>query len=195
MHIERGDLMTGPDQRPQRLATDRAEGAGEQDPASCGHRLAPRYDLVGPSYLLAFSAGLNDVPTATPRDRISSRGSGCRRSIHGAAPGSVSWPSGAGQVQSSSLLWFDETLAADPVGDIASFTGPVLIIWGEAEQIIPYGEVEAYLAATEGSAASTELVTIPEADHGDGFYSDQPEVDAMLHAALVEFFGSALGEG
>jgi len=97
-----------------------------------------------------------------------------------------------GQVQSSSLLWFDETLAADPVGDIASFTGPVLLVWGEAEQIIPYGEVEAYLAATEDSAASTELVTIPEADHGYGFYSEQPAVDDLLHRTLADFFTSTL---
>ncbi len=98
-----------------------------------------------------------------------------------------------GQVQSTSLLWFDETLAADPVGAIEGFAGAVLIVWGEAEQIIPYGEVEAYLAATEGSAASTELVTIPDADHGYGFYSDQPEVDAALHGALVDFFTTTLG--
>jgi pimeloyl-ACP methyl ester carboxylesterase len=97
-----------------------------------------------------------------------------------------------GQVQSTSLEWFEETLAADPAGDIQSFTGPVLIVWGEAEQTIPYGEVEAYVAATEGSAASTELVAIPEADHGYGFYSEQPEVDAALHGALVDFYVEAL---
>jgi len=97
-----------------------------------------------------------------------------------------------GQVQSSSLQWFDETLAADPAGDIESFTGPVLIVWGEAEQTIPYGEVEAFQAATEGSAASTQLVTIPDADHGYGFYSEQPEVDAILHQALVDFYAEAL---
>ncbi len=100
-----------------------------------------------------------------------------------------------GQVQSTSLQWFDETMAADPVGDIGSFSGPVLILWGEADQIIPYGEVEAYLAATEGSAASTELVMIPDADHGYGFYSDQPEVDAILHRSLVDFFTGAFAGG
>ncbi|HSM33994.1 MAG TPA: alpha/beta fold hydrolase [Anaerolineae bacterium] len=97
-----------------------------------------------------------------------------------------------GQVQATSLLWFDETLAADPAGDIASFVGPVLIVWGDAEQVIPYGEVEAYLATTEGSATSTKVVTIPEADHGYGFYSDQPEVDELLHSSLVDFFTGAL---
>lgn len=99
-----------------------------------------------------------------------------------------------GQVQATSLEWFDETIAADPVGDIGSFDGPVLIVWGEAEQIIPYGQVEAFQAATADSAAPTQVVTIPDADHGYGFYSEQPEVDAALHGALVDFFTDALGE-
>ncbi len=97
-----------------------------------------------------------------------------------------------GQVQSTSLQWFDETLAADPAGDIESFSGPVLIVWGEADQTIPYGEVEVYMAATENSAASTQIVTIPGADHGYGFYSEQPEVDALLHESLVDFYTDAL---
>ena len=97
-----------------------------------------------------------------------------------------------GQVQDTSLEWFDETLAANPVGDIEYFEGRALVLWGEAEQIIPFEEVEAYMAATEDSAKSNQLVTIPDADHGYGFYSDQPEVDAVLHQALVDFFTKAL---
>jgi hypothetical protein len=47
-------------------------------------------------------------------------------------------------------------------------------------------------AATADSAKSVSVVTIPDADHGYGFYSDQPAVDAMLHDALVSFFRKAL---
>ena len=36
------------------------------------------------------------------------------------------------------------------------------------------------------------LAVIADADHGYGFYSDQPEVDAALHSALVQFFQRAL---
>ncbi len=107
---------------------------------------------------------------------------------HGYATVLTQW----GQVQDTSLEWFDETLAANPVGDIEYFKGRALVLWGEAEATIPYGEVEAYMAATGGSAKSSQLVTIPGADHGYGFYSDQPEVDAMLHQALVDFFVKAL---
>jgi dienelactone hydrolase len=97
-----------------------------------------------------------------------------------------------GQVQDTSLEWFQETLAADPAGDIAYFDGRVQLIWGSSEQVIPFSQVEAFQAATADSAKRTTVVTIPEADHGYGFYSIQPEVDAILHSALVDFFRKAL---
>ena len=97
-----------------------------------------------------------------------------------------------GQVQNTSLEWFQETIAADPAGDISYFEGRVQLIWGEEEQIIPFSQVEALQAATAGTAKRTTTVTIPNADHGYGFYSDQPDVDAALHSALVQFFKRAL---
>lgn len=97
-----------------------------------------------------------------------------------------------GQVQDTSLEWFQETIAADPAEDLSYFDGRAQLIWGEDEQIIPYSQVELFQAAAAGSAKSLEIVTIPDADHGYGFYSDQPAVDSMLHDALVSFFGKAL---
>ncbi len=97
-----------------------------------------------------------------------------------------------GQVQNTSLEWFQETIAADPAGDIAYFEGRVALIWGENEQVVPFSQVEAMQAATAGAAKRTTTVTIPNADHGYGFYSDQPDVDAALHTALVRFFTKAL---
>ncbi len=96
-----------------------------------------------------------------------------------------------GQVQDTSLEWFQETIAADPADDLSYFDGRVQLIWGEAEQIIPHSQVELFQAAAD-SAKSVSVVTIPDADHGYGFYSDQPAVDATLHAALVGFFRKAL---
>ena len=77
-------------------------------------------------------------------------------------------------------------------GDIAYFDGRVQLIWGDREQVIPYTQVEAFQAATAEAAKRTTVVTIPEADHGYGFYSIQPEVDAILHSAVVDFFRKAL---
>ncbi len=97
-----------------------------------------------------------------------------------------------GQVQNTSLEWFQESIAADPARDLSYFDGRVQILWGTAEQIIPFSQVEAFQAATADHAKRTTTVTIPNADHGYGFYSDQPDVDAALHAALVRFFTNAL---
>lgn len=97
-----------------------------------------------------------------------------------------------GAVQDHSLEWFDETLQVDPAGEIEYFKGRVLVLWGEAEQIIPFGQAEAIMDATDDSAKSNQLITIPDADHGYGFYSDQPDVDALLHQSLVNFFKKAL---
>jgi pimeloyl-ACP methyl ester carboxylesterase len=97
-----------------------------------------------------------------------------------------------GQVQNTSLEWFQESIAADPARDLSYFDGRVELLWGQAEQIIPFSQVEAFQAATANSARRTTTITIPAADHGYGFYSDQPDVDAALHAALVRFFKNAL---
>ncbi len=96
-----------------------------------------------------------------------------------------------GQVQNTSLEWFQETIAANPTKDISYFRGRVEILWGTKDQIIPYREVSAYVAATR-HAKRTTVVKIADADHGYGFYSNQPKVDAALHAALVAFFTKAL---
>ena len=70
-----------------------------------------------------------------------------------------------GQVQNTSLEWFQETIVADPAADIAYFEGRVELIWGENEQIIPFSQVEALQAATANAAnGQATTVTIPNAD-------------------------------
>ena len=97
-----------------------------------------------------------------------------------------------GQHQMTSLDWFNETLVANPVGDIEYFKGRVLVLRGNQDTVIPQSEADAYMAATEDSAKSNQFILIPNADHGYGFYSNQPEVDMVLHTALVDFFTKAL---
>jgi len=97
-----------------------------------------------------------------------------------------------GQQQMTSLQWFDETLAANPLNDIKNFEGDVLILHGAAEQIVPATEAQAYMDAVKGIAKSSLLVSIEGADHGYGFYSDQPEVTATLLKSITDFFTSKL---
>lgn len=96
-----------------------------------------------------------------------------------------------GQVQNTSLEWFQESIAAAPATDLSYFRGRVQLLWGDKEQIIPFSQVETFQAAAT-SAKRVSTVTIADADHGYGFYSDQPTVDDALHGALVQFFTRAL---
>jgi len=97
-----------------------------------------------------------------------------------------------GQHQMTSLQWFNETLAANPLNSLKDFKGDVLIIHGASEQIVPAAEAEAYMDIVKDSARSSALVSIEGADHGYGFYSDQPEVTSKLINSITDFFTSTL---
>lgn len=92
-----------------------------------------------------------------------------------------------GQVQHSSLQWFDELQQQKPIEWIKDFKGDILIIRGSLDEIIPESEPQAYMDAV-GNAKSSKFVEIQDADHGYGFYSDQPQVTEDLHNAIVNFF-------
>lgn len=97
-----------------------------------------------------------------------------------------------GQVQNSSLQWFNESFAAKPLEWIKNFKGDILIIRGAKDEIVPESEPQAYMDAVKDTAKSSLFVEIADADHGYGFYSDQPQVTEELHNALVNFFTEKL---
>ncbi len=93
-----------------------------------------------------------------------------------------------GQQQQLSGQWFDEMLESRPLDGIGKYTGPMLVVHGEADTIIPPEQNEAVVAAYP----SARIILVPEADHGYGFYSDQPKVSALVEGSFSEFFGENL---
>ena len=93
-----------------------------------------------------------------------------------------------GQQQQLSGAWFDEMLDSRPLEGISAYTGPMLVVHGDVDTVITPEQNEAVVAAYPAAS----IVLVPEADHGYGFYSDQPEVSAAVEGAFVEFFGEAL---
>jgi dienelactone hydrolase len=93
-----------------------------------------------------------------------------------------------GQQQQLSKQWFDELLASSPLDAIGNYTGAMLVVHGDKDTVIKPEEnanvVAAYLAAS--------VVLVPEADHGYGFYSDQPEVSALVESSFAKFFAENL---
>ena len=93
-----------------------------------------------------------------------------------------------GQKQQLSLQWFDELLASSPLDGIAAYQGPMLVVHGDKDVTIPPAENEAVVAAYPKAS----IVLVPDADHGYGFYSDQPDVTALVETSFADFFSTSL---
>lgn len=93
-----------------------------------------------------------------------------------------------GQTQQLSKTWFDELLVSKPLDAIGNFKGDMLIVYGDKDVVVP-AEVNQSVVAAYPAA---KVVVVPEADHGYGFYSDQPDVSALVESSIVEFFVDSL---
>lgn len=93
-----------------------------------------------------------------------------------------------GQQQQLSKQWFDELLASSPLDGIAAYKGPMLVVHGDKDTVIAKPEIDNVVAAYPAA----QLVTVPDADHGYGFYSDQPEVTKLVQDSFATFFAEAL---
>lgn len=93
-----------------------------------------------------------------------------------------------GQQQKLSKQWFDELIASRPLETISAYKGAMLVVHGDKDVVIKPAENEAVIAAYPAAS----IVLVPEADHGYGFYSDQPEVSALVESSFAKFFSEAL---
>lgn len=93
-----------------------------------------------------------------------------------------------GQQQKLSKQWFDELLASKPLENIGAYKGAMLVVHGDKDVVIKPAENEAVVAAYPAAS----IVLVPGADHGYGFYSDQPEVTALVEGSFAKFFAENL---
>ena len=93
-----------------------------------------------------------------------------------------------GQKQQLSKTWFDEMLASSPLDGISAYKGPMLVVTGDKDTVILPEEI----AAVQAAYPAASVVHVPEADHGYGFYSDQPEVTKLVEGSFATFFGENL---
>lgn len=93
-----------------------------------------------------------------------------------------------GQVQQLSLNWFEEMIASRPLENITNYDGAMLVVFGDQDDVVRAGVNQAVAEAY----AAAEIIVVPNADHGYGFYSDQPDVTAAVEDSLADFFSKAL---
>ena len=97
--------------------------------------------------------------------------------------GSYDYTTRYGQELSLSAQWFTDMMV-DPLANIDNYTGPMLVLHGDKDTVVD----DATNKLTVAAYPAAEEVIVPDADHGYGFYSDQPEVTAMVEGTITDFF-------
>ncbi len=91
-----------------------------------------------------------------------------------------------GDRQELGLQWFADMETSQPESVISGFEAAVQMIHGlDDSVVVPENSRRLRVAAT--AARSADLLLIPGADHGLGFYSDQPEISGQVIEATVSF--------
>lgn len=93
-----------------------------------------------------------------------------------------------GQEQELSLTWFEEMIASKPTELVSGSTLPMMMMFGDKDDVVRPNVGEALQAAVPAIAAHI----IEGADHGYGFYSDQPDVTETVETLLADFYTSNL---
>jgi dienelactone hydrolase len=91
-----------------------------------------------------------------------------------------------GQQQRLSCNWFGDMDGSMPLAAIGLYPGPVLVIQGDSDPIIPTSVAETVVEAAAASA-NVQLEIIPGADHGLGFYSGDPAVGDRVIELTTDF--------
>ncbi|MCX7027440.1 MAG: alpha/beta fold hydrolase [Spirochaetes bacterium] len=96
-----------------------------------------------------------------------------------------------GQVQDLSAKWFADNEEAKGLAAVSAFTGPILFVTGSADVIIPMPVIQATAAAAVASSG-IEIVSVPGADHGYGFYGGDPAIMPQVVESVASFFALTL---
>jgi dienelactone hydrolase len=87
--------------------------------------------------------------------------------------------------------YFADNEATFPQAALAKFAGPLLVIYGDADDTVSPSSSAAAIAAAINSSEAVSLV-IPGAGHGLGFYTNRPEIAELVVQTSADFLGERL---
>lgn len=87
--------------------------------------------------------------------------------------------------------WFTDLEASMPLEAISTFEGPLLVLYGDADDVVPPAVAEAAIASATGSSAVVGHV-VAGAQHGMGFYTNRPVIADEVVATTARFFSERL---
>ncbi|MGI9221563.1 MAG: alpha/beta hydrolase family protein [Woeseiaceae bacterium] len=87
--------------------------------------------------------------------------------------------------------WFRDIEASRPQAALAKFSGPLLVIYGDEDPVVPPDIAVSAVTAAVNSSEAVEL-EIPTATHGLGFYTQRPEIAEQVVEATAGFIAENL---
>ena len=93
-----------------------------------------------------------------------------------------------GKVQDLAPQWFDDLRNIDPLENVGAFTGPVLVMYGDKDDVVP---PEVNKLSLNAYPNAKEIV-VPGANHSYAFYQDDPETTAIVENGIADFFAENL---
>ena len=110
-----------------------------------------------------------------------------RAAAEGFAPFTTTW----GQDQKLSLQWFQDMEESRPLDAIRSFKGPLLVLYGDLDDIVLPETSEAVISAATSSSEVVRHV-VKGAGHGLGLFNDKPALTEEAVTTTVDFLAERL---
>ena len=108
-----------------------------------------------------------------------------------ASEGFFPFPTPWGQDLKLGLQFFIDLEESRPLEAVSKFEGPLLVLYGDEDDVVLPAVSEAVIAAATNSREVVRHV-IEGADHGLGIFSDEPVYTDEAVSTTVEFFGARL---
>ena len=105
--------------------------------------------------------------------------------------GSVMFTTQWGQKQELGKQFFEDLNNTKALSAISAFTGPVLIVYGDKDDVIPPEIDKAVVKAAIKSSKTVEHI-VAGADHGFGLYSPDPAMSTETVKVTVDFLAGEL---
>lgn len=160
---------------------------------SMGGRLVALLSEIDPSYkvMVAWAPAVSD---GSEREMVTTFGGAeayaefkQRATEEGSAVYTTMW----GTELELGPEWFRDIEQSRPQAALAKFAGPLLVVYGDADQAVAPEIAASAVSAAVNSSNADELM-IPGAQHALGFYTNRPEIAAQVVNASADFLAENL---
>jgi dienelactone hydrolase len=160
---------------------------------SMGGRLVALLSEIDPAYraMVMWAPGISDGAEREFQLTFGGEEEYAAHRRQAAEQGSVVYTTVWGNELELGLRWFTDLESSRPQAAIAKYTGPLLVIYGDADEVVLPDVSASAVAAAVNSSNASEL-RIPGARHGLGFYTERPEIAQQVVESTAEFMSRQL---